>query len=156
MQGTPEVITALQAQLRHQLTAINQYYMHYRMLKHWGFEVLARKDYKASIESMKHSDRLMERILMLDGLPNLQDLGKLHIGETAPEVLACDLRMQEACMAQLRAAVQTAETARDFVSRDLLQKLLDECEEQVDFLGTQLELLQSLGEQNYLQSQMGE
>lgn len=156
MQGTPEVIAALQAQLRHQLTAINQYYMHYRMLKHWGFEVLAKKNYKASIESMKHSDRLMERILMLDGLPNLQDLGKLHIGETVPEVLTCDLRMQEACMVQLRTAVQVAEGVRDFVSRDLLQVLLDECEEQVDFLSTQLDLLQNLGEQNYLQSQMGE
>lgn len=154
MQGHPQIIAALQAQLKHQLTAINQYYMHFRMLRHWGFNALAKKDYKASIESMKHSDRLMERILMLDGLPNLQDLGKLHIGETTPEILSCNLRMEQATLLNLKEGIQAAEQAHDFVTRDLLHGLLEESEEHIDFFETQLGLLEQLGEQNYLQSQM--
>ena len=156
MQGEPQVIAALQAQLKHELTAINQYYMHYRMLKHWGFEALAKAEYHESIDAMKHADQLMDRILILEGLPNLQDLGKLQIGEDVPEALQCDLRQEQAAQQCLKDGIRTAEAAMDYVSRDLLQKLLDENEEHIDFLETQLALVESLGLQNYLQSQMGE
>ena len=156
MQGNPEVIAQLQAQLKNELTAINQYFLHFRMLKHWGFEKLAKKEYEESIGEMKHADKLMDRIFMLDGLPNLQDLAKLLVGETVPEVLACDLKSEQGAQATIKNGIAVAEVARDYVSRDLLQGILDDTEEHIDFLETQLELIEKVGLPNYLQTQMGE
>ena len=154
MKSDPQVIVHLNAQLKNELTATNQYFLHYRMLKHWGFERLARKEYEESIGEMKHADRLMERIFMLDGLPNLQDLGKLLIGENVPELLSCDLQSESGAQATIKDGIAYCETVRDYVSRDILQAILDDTEEHIDYLETQLELLASLGEQNYLQSQV--
>ena len=156
MKGDPQIIAHLQAQLKNELTAINQYFLHYRMLKHWGFDKLAKKEYDESIGEMKHADLLMDRIFMLDGLPNLQDLGKLLVGEDVPEILACDLKMERAAQATIKDGVAHCEAVRDFVSRDLLMKILDDTEEHIDFLETQLELIEKVGLQNYLQSVMGE
>lgn len=156
MKGDPQVIAALQAQLKNELTAINQYYMHYRMYKHWGLEALAKIEYKESIGEMKHADVLMDRIFMLDGLPNLQDLGKLQIGESVPEALACDLRLEQGAQQTIKDGIAHCESVRDYVSRDLLQEILDDTEEHIDFLETQLDLIGKVGEQNYLQSMMGE
>jgi bacterioferritin len=155
MQGDPQVIGHLQAQLRNELTATSQYFLHYRILKHWGFEKLAKKEYEESIGEMKHADRLMERVLMLDGLPNLQDLGKLLVGENVPEILECDLRLERAAQGTIKDGIAHCESVRDYVSRDILQQILDDTEEHVDFLETQLDLLAKVGLQNYLQSQMG-
>ena len=156
MKGDPKAIECLQAQLKNELTAINQYFLHYRMLKHWGFDKLAKKEYDESIGEMKHADLLMDRIFMLDGLPNLQDLGKLLVGEDVPEILACDLKMERAAQATIKDGIEHCEKVRDYVSRDLLQHILDDTEEHIDFLETQLELVHTVGQQNYLQSQMGE
>jgi bacterioferritin len=156
MKGDPTVIAALQAQLRNELTATNQYFLHYRLFKHWGFERMAKKEYSESIGEMKHADRLMERILVLDGLPNLQDLGKLMIGENLIEALGCDLDMERAAQGAIKDGIAIAEAARDYVSRELLADILDDTEEHIDFLETQLELVAKVGEPNYLQSQMGE
>ena len=156
MKGDPKAIECLQAQLKNELTAINQYFLHYRMLKHWGFDKLAKKEYDESIGEMKHADLLMDRIFMLDGLPNLQDLGKLLVGEDVPEILACDLKMERAAQATIKDGIEHCEKVRDYVSRDLLQKILDDTEEHIDFLETQLELVEKVGLPNYLQSQMGE
>jgi len=156
MQGDAQVIAHLQAQLKNELTAINQYFLHYRMFKHWGFDKLAKKEYEESIGEMKHADQLMDRIFMLDGLPNLQDLGKLMIGEDVPEALRCDLQMETAAQATIKAGMAHCETVRDYVSRELLQGILDDTEEHIDFLETQLDLMVKVGIQNYLQSQMGE
>lgn len=155
MQGDPQVIQHLQAQLRNELTATNQYFLHYRILKHWGFDALAKKEYEESIGEMKHADRLMERILMLGGLPNLQDLGKLLIGESVPEVLECDLQSERGAQATVKEGIAHCETVRDYVSRELLVAILTDTEEHIDFLETQLDLLNQVGLQNYLQSQMG-
>jgi bacterioferritin len=154
MQGHPQVIAALQAQLKNELTAINQYFLHYRMLKHWGLDKLAKKEYEESIGEMKHADQLMDRIFTLDGLPNLQDLGKLRIGEDTPEILRCDLASEQAAQACIKDGIAVAETARDYVSRDLLQGILEDTEEHIDFLETQLDLIEKVGLQNYQQSQM--
>lgn len=154
MQGDTQVIAHLQAQLKCELTAINQYFMHYRILKHWGFERLAKREYRESIGEMKHADRLMDRILMLDGLPNLQDLAKLQIGEDLPEILQCDLRMEHNAQATLKQGIAHCESVRDYVSRDLLQDLLEDTEEHIDFLETQVGLVEQVGLANYLQSQM--
>ena len=156
MKGDPKVIGFLQAQLKNELTAINQYFLHYRMYKHWGFDKLAKKEYEESIGEMKHADWLMDRIFMLDGLPNLQDLGKLQIGEDVPEALACDLRLELAAQATIKDGIQHCESVRDYVSRDLLQKILDDTEEHIDFLETQIDLIEKVGLPNYLQSQMGD
>jgi bacterioferritin len=156
MQGDPQVIGHLQAQLKNELTAINQYFLHFRMLKHWGFDRLAKKEYDESIGEMKHADWLMDRIFMLDGLPNLQDLGKLQVGEDVAEILACDLRAEQGAQATIKAGMAHCETVHDYVSRDLLQKILNDTEEHIDFLETQIDLIDTLGLPNYLQSQMGE
>jgi bacterioferritin len=154
MQGNPQVIAALQAQLKNELTAINQYFLHYRMLKHWGLDKLAKKEYEESIGEMKHADQLMDRIFTLDGLPNLQDLGKLRVGEDTPEILRCDLASEQGAQATIKDGIAAAEAARDYVSRDLLQGILEDTEEHIDFLETQLDLIEKVGLQNYLQSQM--
>lgn len=154
MQGHPEVLAALQGQLKLELTGINQYYMHYRLLTHWGFGELGERAYKESIRKMKHSDRIMDRILILDGLPNLQDLGKLYIGEDVPEAIGSDLKFEKNSRENLQKAIVICERERDYVTRELLQKLLDDTEEYLDFLDTQEDLLEKVGVQNYLQSQM--
>ena len=156
MKGDPQAIAHLQAQLKNELTAINQYFVHYRMLKHWGLDKLAKKEYEESIGEMKHADWLMDRIFMLDGLPNLQDLGKLGIGEDVPEILRCDLALEQGAQATVKDGMAYCESVRDYVSRDLLQKILDDTEEHIDFLETQIELIEKVGLPNYLQSQMGE
>jgi bacterioferritin len=156
MKGDPQVIAHLQAQLKNELTAINQYFVHYRMYKHWGLDKIAKKEYEESIGEMKHADRLMDRIFMLDGLPNLQDLGKLMIGENLIECMNCDLKLEYGAQATIKEGIAHCETARDYVSRDLLQKILDDTEEHIDFLETQLDVAGKVGEQNYLQSMMGE
>lgn len=152
----PEVTKILNAVLRNELTAINQYFLHYRMLKNWGFHRLAAKEYEESIDEMKHADRLMERILFLGGLPNLQHLDRLRIGEAVREVLECDLAVEHDAMPILREGIAYCESVRDYVSRELLEDILESEEDHVDWLETQLELYDKLGEQNYLQTQVGE
>jgi bacterioferritin len=156
MQGDPKIIHHLQAQLRNELTATHQYFVHYRLLQHWGLGALAKREYDESIVEMRHADRLMARILMLDGLPNLQDLGKLLVGESVPEVLDCDLRLERSAQVTTKEGIAACELARDYVSRELLQQILTDTEDHIDFLETQLDLLTKVGLPNYLQSQMGE
>ena len=156
MQGDAKVIEFLNAQLKNELTAINQYFMHYRLMKHWGFSRLAKKEYEESIGEMKHADQLMDRILMLDGLPNLQDLGKLMIGEDLVEALRGDLKLEQASQQTVKEGIAHCESVRDYVSREVLQHILDDTEEHIDFLETQLGLVDQIGLQNYLQSAMGE
>jgi len=156
VKGDAKVIEHLQAQLKNELTAISQYFLHYRMYKHWGLDKLAKKEYSESIGEMKHADRLMDRIFVLGGLPNLQDLAKILVGEDVPEALACDLKAEVGAQATIKAGMAYCESVSDYVSRDLLQGILDDTEEHIDFLETQIELLAKVGLQNYLQSQMGE
>ena len=154
MKGDTKVIEFLNRILKNELTAINQYFLHARMLEDWGFESLGQKEYEESIEEMQHADELVQRILFLEGLPNLQDLGKLRIGENVREILECDLAMEHQAIPDLRDAVEHCEQVRDFVSRDLFQKILTDEESHVDWLETQLGVMEQVGEQNYLQSQM--
>ena len=152
----PEVIDNLNRVLKNELTAINQYFLHSRMFKDWGLGALGEKEHHESIDEMKHADRLIERILFLDGLPNLQDLGRLRVGENVAEMLHCDLTLEMDAMPLLRECVAHAEGVGDFVTRELFEDILASEEEHVDWLETQLELIEKTGIQNYIQSQMGD
>jgi bacterioferritin len=154
MKSSADIIQWLNRQLQHELTAINQYFLHARMYKNWGFESLGKKEYEESIEEMKHADALIERILFLEGLPNLQELGKLLIGEKAEECVACDLRLEMTSRETLLAAISASEMAKDYVSRELFKEILEDTEGHIDWLETQLEVMQKVGIQNWLQSQM--
>lgn len=156
MRGDPTVIQYLNAVLKTELTAINQYFLHARTLKHWGVSKLGAYEYQQSLEETKDADELIERILFLEGLPNLQDLDKLLVGETVHEILDCDLRLEQAGIARLREAVTHSESVRDFISRDLFVDILKGEEHQVDFLETQLGLIDKIGLENYIQLQSGE
>ena len=150
----PEIISLLNEVLKNELTAINQYFLHAKILEDMGYEQLAQKERAESIEEMEHADWLMDRILFLEGLPNLQDLGKLRIGETIPEMFDCDLALEHDAIPALRRAIAVMEEKQDFVTRDLLNKILTNEESHVDWLETQIGLIDGMGLENYLQSQM--
>jgi bacterioferritin len=154
MKGDKKVIELLNKSLVNNLTAINQYFLHARMYKNWGFVELNEKVYHASIDQMKHADRLIERILFLEGLPNLQDIGKLLIGESPEEMLKCDLKLEQEAIPQLRDAIAYCEEIKDYISREIFKHILENQEEHLDWLETQLELIGQIGLHNYLQSQM--
>ena len=156
MKGDPNIIKLLNDQLTNELTAINQYFLHARMYKHWGLEKLGKKEYEESIGEMKHADILIDRILMLEGLPNLQALRKLMIGENTPEMLDCDLQLEKISQQTLKDGVAACEAGRDYVSREIFQKILDDTEEHIDWIETQKDLIDKIGLQNYLQSQMND
>ncbi|MDP3841324.1 MAG: bacterioferritin [Oxalobacteraceae bacterium] len=155
MKGDKNVIKLLNAQLTNELTAINQYFLHARMYRHWGLEKLGKKEYEESIGEMKHADKLIERILVLDGLPNVQLMHKIMLGENTPEMLKCDLTLEYGAQKTVKEGIAASETAADYVSRDLLQMILDDTEEHIDWIETQIDLIEKVGLQNYLQSQMG-
>lgn len=154
MKGDTKVIEFLNKALENELTAINQYFLHAKMYKNWGLEKLYAKVWHESIDEMKHADKLIERILFLEGLPNLQNLGKILIGENTPEMLACDLKLEQLAVPDLKDAILYCESVRDYVSREVFEDILESEEEHIDWIETQLELIEKIGLPNYLQSQM--
>ena len=153
MKGNDEVVKLLNRVLYNELIAINQYFLHSRMLRNWGVEKLAEYEYKESLDEMRHADELIERILFLEGLPNLQDLGKLLIGEDVEEILRCDLKLEQNALPTLREAIAACEKHSDYNSRQLLEKILHSEEEHIDFLESQFEMIKRMGLQNYVQLQ---
>jgi bacterioferritin len=154
MKGDSKVITYLNKALKNELVAINQYFLHARMFENWGLNELNKKEYEESIDEMKHADALIKRILFLQGLPNLQDLGKLKVGENTEEIMRCDLAVELEAVPLLREAIEYCEQARDYVSRELFEDILAAEEEHIDWLETQLELIEKVGLQNYQQSKI--
>lgn len=154
MKSSADIIQWLNRQLQHELTAINQYFLHARMYENWGFNSLNKREYEESIEEMKHADALIKRILFLEGLPNLQELGKLLIGEKVEECVECDLKLEMASRETLLGGIAASEAAKDYVTRELFKEILEDTEKHIDWLETQLDVMQKVGIQNWLQSQM--
>jgi bacterioferritin len=154
MKGDKKVLDYLNQVLKNELTAINQYFLHAKMFEHWGYKKLREHEHSESIDEMKHADKLIERILFLEGLPNLQDLGKLLVGENVPEALQCDLDLERAAHPLLKQAIAHCETVGDYISRELFEDIMESEEDHIDWLETQLGLIKEVGLQNYLQSQM--